>query len=419
MPNKTLVAFGLGPITGGLFYDEASRSGDFSELVVAEIDRPTVGAIRANRGRYDINVASLENRTARTVTGITPLNPNDPSDARNLVAALSRADEIVTALPSVAFYSAVASQLVQGLSQNHKRVVIYTAENDNRAAEKLEQLVSPQLPNRNNVAFLNTVIGKMSQRVNDPEVISEMGLEPIAPGLGAFLVEETPQILLCRSKLPAGYETSLNIFQEKDPLLPFEHAKLYGHNAIHSWIGYMLALRSYLYMKDARRPGNEDLLSIAREAFLKESGAAFVRKYSQVDQLFTEAGYQAYADDLLLRMTNPHLNDTVERITRDPERKLGAEDRFIGLMNLALEQGIDPRLTALGVAAALHAWKPELSKGNTRETLAGIWGEKAKETAYRTMQHMIWKAHLLVSDWMDDGCPYLPPYLERKNYIVR
>jgi mannitol-1-phosphate 5-dehydrogenase len=54
-------------------------------------------------------------------------------------------------------------------------------------------------------------------------------------------------------------------------------------------------------------------------------------------------------------MVNPHLRDRTERVTRDPRRKLGWEDRLIGTMRLALDAGVEPRRFALGAAAAWAA----------------------------------------------------------------
>jgi len=43
--GKTFVGFGFGAIQGGLFLPEAYRSGNFSRLVVSEIDSATVEQI--------------------------------------------------------------------------------------------------------------------------------------------------------------------------------------------------------------------------------------------------------------------------------------------------------------------------------------------------------------------------------------
>ena len=39
---------------------------------------------------------------------------------------------------------------------------------------------------------------------------------------------------------------------------------------------------------------------------------------------------------------------------RDPRRKLGLDDRLVGTMRVALEQGIEPKRYALGAAAAVE-----------------------------------------------------------------
>ena len=55
--------------------------------------------------------------------------------------------------------------------------------------------------------------------------------------------------------------------------------------------------------------------------------------------LFTPSGFAAFADDLLARMVNPFLADTIERAARDPRRKLAWDDRFIGLIRLGSRRG--------------------------------------------------------------------------------
>ena len=86
---------------------------------------------------------------------------------------------------------------------------------------------------------------------------------------------------------------------------------------------------------------------------MAESGEALIRKYDGIDDLFTPAGYAAYADDLLQRMTNPHLRDSIERVGRDPRRKLGWHDRLVGTMRVCLTQSVASPRFAMGAAAAL------------------------------------------------------------------
>jgi mannitol-1-phosphate 5-dehydrogenase len=223
-----------------------------------------------------------------------------------------------------------------------------------------------------NVQFLNTVIGKMSGVVADAEQIERSGLDLIAPGLDrAFLVEEFNRILITLIDLP-DFERGIDVFVEKAELHPFEEAKLYGHNATHALVGYLAYQKGYITMSEALT--DKELRSFAREAFLSESGAPLIAQYMGLDDLFTPAGYIEYVDDLLDRMANPYLEDLVERIIRDPERKLGWDDRLIGTMRLAIAGGIEPKRFAKGAAAALRFLDPAVTRESTGDKLRSLWG---------------------------------------------
>ena len=352
--SRTFAGFGFGAIQSGLFLYEAARSGNFDRLVVAEVVPEVVDAVRASGG-YTVNVASSGGIEPHRVDGVEIFNPAVPADRERLVDAIAEAAELATALPSVDFFdrggASVAALLREGFSRKDTPAVVYTGENHNHAAEILEQAVGA----RGNVRFLNTVIGKMSGVVSGPARIAEDRLEPMTPGFArAFLVEEFNRILISRIDL-SGFRRGIGVFEEKADLMPFEEAKLYGHNAVHALLGYLVHERGCVYMSNAP----DDLRRVAHEAFLEESGAALIRKYAGVDPLFTAGGFGAYAGDLMGRMLNPWLRDQVARVIRDPERKLGWNDRLIGTVRLCLAQGIRPARFVAGIRAALKLLPPE------------------------------------------------------------
>ncbi len=364
MAARTFVGFGFGPIQAGLFVSEAFAGGGFSRLIVAEIDQTFVEAVRENVGCYSVNIAGAGGVEVRQVEGVEIYNPEVPDDRSGLLEMLACADEIATSLPAVGYYDfgthSVAGLIAEGIKRNPaQRRVIYAAENDNRAAEILRDAVAGKLgilvPDH--VQFINTVIGKMSRVVTDAGEIAQLGLEPITPQIDrAFLVEEFNRILISRVQLE-GFERGIEVFVEKDDLLPFEEAKLYGHNAIHALLAYLGAAKGYKKMTELK--DDAAVMKVARDAFLNESGAALVKKYTHLgDELFTPAGYRAYADDLLERMTNPYLADTIARAGRDVKRKLGRNDRIFGTMSLALSQDIEPANMAIaalsGISVFLH-----------------------------------------------------------------
>jgi mannitol-1-phosphate 5-dehydrogenase len=386
--KRTFVGFGFGPIQAGLFLYEAYRSRNFDRLVVAEIVPELVSAVTRAGGQFGLNVAAAGGIAGHTVKGVELHNPREDAGREAIIDAISEATEIATALPSVAFFGKgdrgdVVDLLSAGLRRKSQRglpaAVIYAAENHNHAAEILDGLLKPRLAGipEGTWQSLNTVIGKMSGVATDPDQIRDQGLTPLTPGVArAFLVEEFNRILITRVVLP-GLRRGITVFEEKDDLLPFEEAKLFGHNATHALIGYLLREDGCSWMADAaKRP---ELVSFARAAFLEESGAALCRKYCGVDPLFTKAGYQAFVDDLIERMLNPHLRDSVDRVTRDPRRKLGWDDRLIGTMRVVRSQGILPLRYAQGAAAALNLLARE--EARPREAiLADLWaGAPAEE----------------------------------------
>lgn len=384
----TFVGIGFGAIQSGLFLYEAHRSGHFDRYVVAEVIPEVVAAVRKHGG-YAVNVATRNGIDPHTIEGVEILNPAVADEAPRLIAAIAEASEIGVALPSVAFYDrgdpSPAALVAAGLKASAIPSVVYAGENHNHAAEILAERVRAELGDSADDVlgrhrFLNTVIGKMSGVVTDAGQIAEQDLLPVAPGIErAFLVEAFNRILISQVDL-AGFTRGIEVFVEKPDLLPFEEAKLYGHNATHALVGYLAHEQGYDTMAEALR--DEGLRDLAREAFLHESGDPLIARYGGLDPLFTPEGYAVYVDDLLARMGNPYLSDAVERIIRDPRRKLGWDDRLVGTIRLALAGGVEPVRFARGTAAALSFAQPGIRPDDAGGMLRDIWGETPEaETA--------------------------------------
>lgn len=366
--SRTFVGFGFGPIQSGLFLYEAYYSGAFRRLVVAEVLSDVVSAVHRNGGKCVVNIAFQDRVEQGQLDSVELLDPAQVDDRQCLIDAIAEAEEISTAVPSVNHYVSgddegslhqiLAMGLCKKVAIDGPRAVVYTAENNNHAAEILKAHVMKQIPKEQHlevltrVRFINTVIGKMSQVLTDLQEIQQRQLTTITPDLPrAFLVESFSQILISQIQFDTPFHRGLAQFIEKENLLPFEEAKLYGHNATHALGGYLGYWAGVDYVADLEKlPGMVDFLWVA---FIEESGQALIRKHSGVDDLFTPHGYRNYAEDLLKRMMNPNLLDRIERVTRDPARKLGWHDRLIGTMRVALDHGLQPRRYALGAAAAL------------------------------------------------------------------
>jgi len=383
--SKTFFGFGFGPIQSGLFLREAYRSGNFNRLVVAEVLPDIVQSIRDANGYFSINITCEDYIENERIGPIEIYNPlvQEP-DAEKLVEAIAHADEISTAVPSVYAYKSSGAEslhrmLAEGLLKKKKirgpSCVVYTAENHNNAAQILENYISEYIQGpisewgKPRVQFLNSVIGKMSRIVSDPEEIEHQDLKTVtAMSNRAFLVESFNEIFISKICMDASFKRGLDVFVEVEDLAPFEEAKLYGHNAVHALIGYVGKIIGAKRVADALNfPG---FMAFVQDAFLHESGEALIRKHRGLDPLFTRDGFQAYAEDLLKRMANPFLGDRIERIIRDPERKLRWNGRLIGTMRLAVDKGVTPVRFALGSAAAVDHLSQQLQ--SKQQSFPGI-----------------------------------------------
>jgi mannitol-1-phosphate 5-dehydrogenase len=402
---STFVGFGFGPIQTGLMLFEAAESGRFDRFVVSEVDQALVDAVRGAGNSISINIAGRSGIRTRKLSGIELYNPKVLADREKIVPAITDATEMATAVPNVKIYAAggeasIAALIAAGARPGRHRI-IYTAENNNYAAEALQEEVgklagAAQLAD---LQILNTVIGKMSGVISSAEEMRRLGLAPLVPGFErCVLVEEFNRILITRITLP-GFRRGIGVFEEKDDLLPFEEAKLFGHNAIHALLGYLALLRGYDTM--SRIGSDKALLALGRDAFMNESGAGLMHKHSGTgDPLFSYPGFTAYAEDLLERMVNPYLFDRVDRIIRDPRRKLGWNDRLFGTMRLAMRNGVEPRCMALGAAAAAeHAITEEKLSCTPRRFLTELWGAEAGDPEREACLSLVEKAIPRLEDW--------------------
>jgi len=387
--SSSYVGFGFGAIQGGMFLPVAQKSGKFDRMVVAEIEPSIVDGVRKNKGSYNCNIAHSDRVEFITLDDIEVLNPTHTQDRETLIQAIAEAGEVGTALPSFHLYdkepAPVAQLLAKGFTRKVKQpelppAVVYAAENDSRAATRLEALCWDHAPSGfgEKVVFSETVIPKMCTVVEDSSRIEREGLVTMFPGASRALLVEAYNKILVEEQVPAGFERGMSSFVAKRQLDPFAQTKFLGHNAVHAWLGYLAESEGLTLMSQV---GNrDDLKRRALEVFQKEIGPGLIHAHSRSgDPLFTYEGITAYAKEALQRMVNPFLNDPIERITRDPIRKLGWEDRLIGAMRLAMDAGINPVLLAEGTKVALERAAKEAGS-SPKKILSKIWASDACKT---------------------------------------
>ena len=136
-----------------------------------------------------------------------------------------------------------------------------------------------------------------------------------------------------------------------DKLMAFIERKLFTLNTGHTALAYFGQLAGKKTVGEAMQ---DDAVRQAAEAVMKESGAVLIRRYA-----FDPAAHRAYIDKILKRFANPYLHDDIDRVARQPLRKLGAQERFIKPLNGMLEYDLPHDATVRAIAATLHYHKPD------------------------------------------------------------
>ena len=425
--TRRLVGLGFGAIQAGLFVYEAQQTGVYAPPLVVDVRADLVAGVRAAGGRFRVNVARSDRID---VAELGPVHIADSSFAEGrarIAEAIAVADELCTALPSVAFYRTespnsphlLLATALQARTASHP-LMVFCAENHRSAAALLGEAVLDVVEAgqrdlvRARVRFADTVIGKMSGVVGDATEIAALGLATVTPESSwAFLVEEFDRILVSRVDAIGGTDAlhpGLAVLREVDDLAPFEDAKLLGHNATHALAGFLgtrLGLR--LVADLCGVPGAPDFL---RAAFIEESGRALIARHAGVDPLFTPEGFAEFADDLLARMVNPFLADTIERAARDPRRKLAWDDRLIGLIRVGMAEGVPMPRYSMGVAASLETLRSAAARrsASTRggasadlELLASCWPPDVDPGEAQSVLGAVARGIKLLGRWRRDG----------------
>mgnify|MGYP000906780523 CR=1 FL=1 len=126
--------------------------------------------------------------------------------------------------------------------------------------------------------------------------------------------------------------------------------KLYIHNTGHAVCGYLGWLKGYTYIHEAAQDAT--IMTHISQA-IHESGTAISMEHG-----FTAMDVQAYEDNLKERLVISALPDNIRRVIRQPIRKLGKEERFLGPLMLCEKFNLPRAGLCFGIAAALNCRMP-------------------------------------------------------------
>jgi mannitol-1-phosphate 5-dehydrogenase len=324
------VHFGAGNIGRGfigLLLHEAGY-----DVVFSDVNATLIGMLNSTPS-YRVIEAGVGG-TETTVTGYRGIDSSADPDA--LVAAIASADVVTTAVgPNVLKF--VAPAIAAGILArpvSAAPLAVMACENALGATALLRDHVLTHTGDTDlagRAVFANTAVDRIV-----PEQSAD-GLDVLVEPYCEWAVESTP-FGSALPDIPGAHFVP--------DLAPYIERKLFTVNTGHATTAYHGRLAGHATIAAAL--GDAAVRSKV-EAVLGETAEFLVAKHD-----FPPAEQQAYLQKTLERFSNPAIDDSVERVGRQPLRKLSRHERFVGPAAEIAEAGGSATALLGAMAAALR-----------------------------------------------------------------
>jgi mannitol-1-phosphate 5-dehydrogenase len=222
-------------------------------------------------------------------------------------------------------------------------LIVMACENAINATDVLVEHIRSAAPDEDwaelqaKAIFANTAVDRIV-----PAQAADAGLDVTVENYFEWAIERPPF---------GGHEPTIPDATWVDDLAPYIERKLFTVNTGHATTAYHGFARGITKLSDALA---DDQVRAAVEGVLSETKHLLVDKHE-----FDPAVQQAYIDKILTRFANPYLPDTVDRVGRQPLRKLSRTERLIGPAAQLAERGHSRKYLIATVEAALTFDVPE------------------------------------------------------------
>jgi len=332
------VHFGAGNIGRGFVGLLLHRAG--YQVVFVDVVDELIDALNRTPS-YLVKEVGLESREER-VDNYRAINSR--ADEPAAVAEIASADIVTTAVgPTVLKF--VAPVIAAGLRQRADGtapLAVMACENAINATNVLAEHIRAAVPEDEwpavaaRAVFANTAVDRIvpAQSTDGLDVTVETYFE--------WAIERPPF---------GGDEPSIPDATWVDDLAPYIERKLFTVNTGHAATAYHGFVRGIKKLSDALA---DDTVRAAVTGVLDETGQLLMAKHD-----FAAEAQQAYVDKILQRFANPYLPDTVDRVGRQPLRKLSRSERLVGPAAELAERGVRPQHLLATVEAALSFDVPD------------------------------------------------------------
>lgn len=353
------IHFGGGNIGRGFVAEFLHEAG--YEVVFVDVMDELIANIQKTPS-YNITEISEEGENTKTITNYRALNSK--TDEAAVVKEISTAD-IVTCAVGPRILQFIAPVIAKGLDSRESShpLTVIACENAINATDTLrgyvEEKTSAETVGKRAV-FANCAIDRIV-----PNQPPNSGLNVRIEKYYEWVVEKTP--FEKQGVLPPN----VSAIHWVEKLAPYIERKLFTVNTGHATTAYYGYLAGKKTIADALQDTH---IRDTVHKVLEETASLIINKHG-----ISEKEQKEYVDKIVGRISNPYLEDGVERVGRAPVRKLSHNERFIKPASELAERGlkIDALLGAIEQALRFQ----NVSGDEESADLAKILEENSAEEA--------------------------------------
>ncbi len=322
--HKKIVIFGAGKIGRSFIGQLFGRSGykiifvDVDPFIISELNSRTSYRVVIKGDREEEIVVD----NVRAISALEKQAVAEAVSTAGILAVSVGKNALEKVIP------VIATGMIQRYSEYPDIPLdIILAENMRSAAdftrEQLVRNLSPGFPVDSYIGLIETSIGKMVPIMP----LAEVEKDPLA------VFAEPYNTLIVDAKGFRSPIPDVKGLAPKNNIKAWVDRKAFIHNLGHATAAYYGFTRhpEAVYMFEIL--DDPDVLKFTRQVML-QSAEILMKTYPSE---FTIADLEDHIDDLINRFRNKMLRDTVYRVGHDLRRKLGADDRFMGSIHMAIQ----------------------------------------------------------------------------------
>ena len=358
---KKAIQYGAGNIGRGFIGQLFSQSG--YEVVFIDVNKEIVEKLNFER-TYPVRIISGNENKDLHIENVRAV---DGSDLEKVTDEISNADIMATAV-GVNIIPRIIKPIVLGLkkrwlSGNMQPLNIIICENLMDANKYIAELIKKELSDTEKILF-DKAVGLVEASIG--RMVPVMTPEMQDGNMLRICVEEYCSLPVDKDAFIGEIPNITNMI----PFSPFQfyiQRKLFIHNLGHAITAYLGYLKGYKFIWQAI--GDSSIKLISKKA-MQESAKAL-----SLEHKIPLEGILDHVNDLIFRFGNGQLGDTIERVGKDPLRKLSPNDRLIGAAKLCEKNLINPVFISIGIGAALcFGSKDEQQTENSLLSIIGTSG---------------------------------------------